>query len=248
MWYYASGSERVGPLEESAFRDAVARGLVLDDTLVWREGMGDWQAWANVRGQLPGGSAPAAAPAPAGIAVCVECGNTFPASDMVTYQGNHICAACKPLFFQRIQEGGVLPGSYVFAGFWVRFFAKLIDSIITGIAGYVVQMLLMLGLNTASPETEPIFLLLSIVASMGISIGYVVYFLSAYGATPGKMALGLKVIRPDGGPISVGRAFGRFFAEMLSGLILYIGYFMAAFDDEKRALHDRLCDTRVVKA
>ena len=38
-----------------------------------------------------------------------------------------------------------------------------------------------------------------------------------------------------------------FFAEMLSGMILGIGYLMAAFDDEKRALHDRICDTRVVR-
>jgi uncharacterized RDD family membrane protein YckC len=40
---------------------------------------------------------------------------------------------------------------------------------------------------------------------------------------------------------------GRHFAEMLSGILLGIGYLMIAFDDEKRALHDRICDTRVIK-
>ncbi|HET6371045.1 MAG TPA: RDD family protein, partial [Nitrospiria bacterium] len=42
-------------------------------------------------------------------------------------------------------------------------------------------------------------------------------------------------------------ACGRYFAEILSGIILCIGYIMAAFDDEKRALHDRICGTRVIK-
>ena len=73
------------------------------------------------------------------------------------------------------------------------------------------------------------------------------FFLGKFGATPGKMACKLKVVRPDGERISYARALGRHFAEMLSGIILYIGYIMAAFDEEKRTLHDRICDTRVIK-
>jgi uncharacterized RDD family membrane protein YckC len=67
-----------------------------------------------------------------------------------------------------------------------------------------------------------------------------------YGSTFGKMACNIKIVRADGSPASFGLAFGRYFAKMLSGLILGIGYFMAGFDDEKRALHDRLCETRAV--
>jgi uncharacterized RDD family membrane protein YckC len=83
---------------------------------------------------------------------------------------------------------------------------------------------------------------------IGIALGaaYEVYFLSAHGATPGKMALGLRVIRPDGGPISPMLALGRHFALWISAIILMIGYIMAAFDAEKRALHDRICETRVI--
>ena len=77
-------------------------------------------------------------------------------------------------------------------------------------------------------------------------VAYSAYFLVNFGATPGKMALGIKVIRVDGGPIQVGQAIGRYFAHMLSGIILYIGYMMAGWDDQKRALHDRLVDTRVI--
>jgi uncharacterized RDD family membrane protein YckC len=76
---------------------------------------------------------------------------------------------------------------------------------------------------------------------------YATFFLGRYGATLGKMACGLKVVRPDGDPIGYPRALGRYFAEILSGMILGIGYLMAAFDSEKRSLHDRICSTRVVR-
>jgi uncharacterized RDD family membrane protein YckC len=85
------------------------------------------------------------------------------------------------------------------------------------------------------------------VVSLVLTIAYHVYFVSQKGATPGKMILGLKVITATGGPISVARAFGRYFACYLSGMILAIGYIMAAFDDQKRALHDHICNTRVVR-
>jgi uncharacterized RDD family membrane protein YckC len=78
-------------------------------------------------------------------------------------------------------------------------------------------------------------------------IGYEVFFVRKYDATPGKMAMGLKILRPDGSKLSVGRIIGRYFASIISALILLIGYIMAAFDEEKRALHDRLADTRVIK-
>jgi hypothetical protein len=45
----------------------------------------------------------------------------------------------------------------------------------------------------------------------------------------------------------LGRAIGRYFAKLLSMLILGIGYIMVAFDSEKRGLHDMICDTRVVR-
>jgi uncharacterized RDD family membrane protein YckC len=61
------------------------------------------------------------------------------------------------------------------------------------------------------------------------------------------MAVGVKVFRTDGSKLSVMRIVGRMFAKGISGLILCIGYIMAGVDEEKRALHDRMCDTRVVR-
>jgi uncharacterized RDD family membrane protein YckC len=89
--------------------------------------------------------------------------------------------------------------------------------------------------------------IISYLLALVMNFAYYVYFLSKYQATPGKMALGLKVVTPEGAPITSGTATARFFAEMLSGIICLIGYIMAAFDEENRTLHDRLCNTRVVR-
>jgi uncharacterized RDD family membrane protein YckC len=60
------------------------------------------------------------------------------------------------------------------------------------------------------------------------------------------MAVGIKVVRTDGTRISLARGVGRFFAAMLSGLTLGIGFLMAAFTERKQGLHDMICDTLVV--
>ena len=60
------------------------------------------------------------------------------------------------------------------------------------------------------------------------------------------MACGLRVLTAEGGKLTYGRATGRAFAEILSGMICYIGYIIVGFDDQKRALHDHICSTRVI--
>ncbi len=60
------------------------------------------------------------------------------------------------------------------------------------------------------------------------------------------MAVGMKVIDEHGQRISFGRATGRYFAKILSTLILFIGFIMAGFDSKKQALHDKLATTFVV--
>jgi uncharacterized RDD family membrane protein YckC len=59
--------------------------------------------------------------------------------------------------------------------------------------------------------------------------------------------MGLRVADQDGKLVSRGRAWGRAFAELLSGMTLNIGYLLMPFDNEKRTLHDMVCDTRVIR-
>ena len=153
-----------------------------------------------------------------------------------------------------------------YGGFWIRFLARLIDGIILGVINAIVRIPLMLmfgigtmglggmgrgglGIGRGGMIFGPAMMgVLGISTLIGLALGaaYEVYFLSNRGATPGKMALGLRVIRADGGPITPMLALGRHFAMWISAFILMIGYIMAAFDPEKRALHDRICETRVI--
>ena len=82
---------------------------------------------------------------------------------------------------------------------------------------------------------------------LAVACLYEVYFVSRLGATIGKLGLNLKIIRADGSPLTRRSVLRRYFAMGLSLLTGTVGFWMAAFDSEKRALHDRLCATRVVR-
>ena len=166
----------------------------------------------------------------------------FSDEELIRIGDVRVCAGCKPIIVQRLREGVTLAGEMVYAGFWIRFGAKIIDGIILSAIGFVLG--LVGALITSHAVVNTIF---QNTLSFAFSIAYGTYFLGKYRATPGKMACGLKVVRSDGEQISYARACGRSFAEILSSIILCIGYIIAAFDEEKRALHDRICDTRVIK-
>jgi uncharacterized RDD family membrane protein YckC len=174
---------------------------------------------------------------------CSVCGNEFSEDAVVTLGEYIVCAGCKPVFLQRLREGvPVASADFAYGGFWIRFLAKLIDGIVEG--GISLAIWLVLGLVISKIAGNMIFFNL---IYYPVGIAYATYFIGAHGATPGKMALGLKVVRPDGDKVSYLRAFGRYWAERLSAMILAIGYIIAGFDSQKRALHDHICDTRVVK-
>ena len=181
-------------------------------------------------------------------ASCSQCGQLHDQDDMLFYNDMWVCAACKSAFIQKIKESGKIDGQLNYAGFWIRFGAKFIDGIITGGVSFLLAMIPSLVLGMLNSEQ---FTLIRSILSNAISIIipaiYSTSFIGKFAATPGKMACGLKVVMYDGDRVSFGRALGRHFAEWLSSIILLIGYIMAAFDDEKRTLHDRICNTRVVK-
>lgn len=257
-WYYADAGRQVGPVEDAQLDELLRSGAVRDDTLVWREGMANWQPHSAVRGPAKPIPIPAAAvPIAAETRFCSECGRPYPAHEMVTIGTATVCAQCKPLYMQRVREGGQPIGVRRYAGFWIRFVARVIDGIILGIVGFIINVPIgmVLGLSSARIGGDPSAALPMMLGTIGISLAinivlnaaYEIYFLSSRSATVGKLALGLKVIRADGGSLSTGQATGRFFAYLLDAYFtLTIGFIIAGFDTEKRALHDRICDTRVI--
>lgn len=257
-WYYARGDERMGPVDQDEFEQLVASGVITADTLVWCAGMPDWQPLDQTPG-APGPDTRGAdimAPGfePGHVQACVECGRGFPTADMVAYEGHYVCAECKPFFFQRLREGERLPGQMRFGGFWIRFVARFVDGIILGVVNIPLSILqnVLISRGIDSPEDPEdlalVFMIAAIFWLLSILLGlaYETWFVGRFAATPGKMACGLKVVMSDGGKVSYARAGGRYLGTMLSSMTLMIGYIIAAFDSEKRALHDHICDTRVV--
>ncbi|BDC52525.1 hypothetical protein F183_A48400 [Bryobacterales bacterium F-183] len=297
-WYYADNGRQAGPIDDATLDNMIRLGSIKQDTLVWKEGMANWQPLSTVR--------PAAAPAPpppaapytpppaaapqqqpytpappqqdpfaqigAGFqqaaqsfqqgiqqtfgqqqqqqgVTCANCGQQFSMNDVVYLGNGYVCANCKPAYMQRMREGGASAvGPRQFGGFWIRFVALLIDGIIIGFAGFIIAFPIQLAVGMISDNPFSIIAisgLLQLVQIAGAA-AYVGYFLSTKGATIGKQVMGLKVTRSDGSPISFQRGIGRYFAAVVSGIILGLGYIIAAFDAEKRTLHDYICDTRVI--
>ena len=182
---------------------------------------------------------------------CSQCGLDFPASELITYENHHVCAGCKTSFVQRLKEGATLSATTHFGGFWIRFGAKAIDWMILWIAQWAISLVigLFFPMSNSQDPKHIVFgpgYFLNLFFSITVGIAYNTWLVGKYGATVGKMACGLKVIMADSQDIGYGRAFGRYCAEFLSSIILCIGYIMAGSDKEKRALHDRICNTRVV--
>jgi uncharacterized RDD family membrane protein YckC len=193
-------------------------------------------------------------PASAETRFCSECGQPRPVGEMARFGDRLICPVCKDSYAQKLREGVAPATAMVYAGFWIRFLAVLIDGIILFVVDSILNFAVLgtsairFGGNPADIGAAMSGIAVIWLLSVAIQCAYETFFIGKMGATPGKMALGLKVVRADGTPVDYARAAGRYFAKILSTIILFIGYIMAGFDAQKRALHDMICDTRVIKA
>jgi uncharacterized RDD family membrane protein YckC len=79
-----------------------------------------------------------------------------------------------------------------------------------------------------------------------IFLAYDVLFNGTFGATPGKMAIGAKILMLDGSPIGYWTAFVRWIGARLSDFLLGVGYLFIVVRPDKRALHDLIASTKVV--
>lgn len=142
---------------------------------------------------------------------------------------------------------------YQYAGFWARFAAYLLDIMIVFAGTLILRFILgcvslFTGITLFDTEVLFSFSLKDIL----IYLCNVVYFvvLTYYtGATLGKKAMNLKVITSSNESLTLMDVLYReTIGRYLSGCILYIGYLLSILDNEKRTLHDILCDTRVIYA
>ncbi|MFO0582214.1 MAG: RDD family protein [Anaeromyxobacter sp.] len=162
-----------------------------------------------------------------------------------------------PFSQQPAQPAPPLDGFPRPAGFWIRFLAQFVDGLVLWLGEMAVMVLLgivgvVLGLVSKDGQ-EPgaaffvLFGLLYLVIFVGVWLYWALLESSPAQATLGKRALGLAVETADGQRLSFGRASGRFFAKILSALPLQLGFVVAGFTDRKRALHDYVAGTVVVR-
>ncbi|MGH9685083.1 MAG: RDD family protein [Candidatus Acidiferrales bacterium] len=157
-----------------------------------------------------------------------------------------------------------MPAPSPYAGFWLRVVAYLIDMLILT-AAFGVFFLIALAFvgigffqtafrNAENPQDifVPVVIvaivILSVVSTAVSWLYYAWMESSMHQGTLGKLALGLYVTDMQGRRISFGRASGRFFAKIITGLIpLGIGYILAGVTQKKQALHDMIASCLVLR-
>ena len=249
--YYSDGKQKIGPISKAELQDLIRSKKVNASTLIWQPGMDSWQElrqFARPKSRAATvDSVPVRATQPQ--QTCVECGLPFAVNDMIPFKDNWVCAGCKPAFIQKMKEGVTIGDQMLYAGFWIRFAALIIDGLILGGINLLlhIPMAVMAPMAEEDPTAFLVYMPIIMLLQLAIPAAFDIFFVGKYGATPGKMACRLKIVETEGGDVTYARAVGRHFAKYISMITLYIGFLMAAFDDEKRSLHDRICDTRVIR-
>jgi uncharacterized RDD family membrane protein YckC len=157
---------------------------------------------------------------------------------------------------------------FVYAGFWRRFVAAILDYIVLAFIYLPLRLILHLGNNMidvkqfmgngTAPDynammdaifnmyKDPRFIL-SQITFIFISVTWFAgWEASKFQATPGKIAIGLKVCNMEGVKISFLNGLGRNFGKQISKLIIYVGYMMAGWTQKKQALHDMMANCLVI--
>ena len=144
------------------------------------------------------------------------------------------------------------------AGFWIRFVAYILDGLILGLVAAVMVVIFAaiaaVSGKTADGEAPTGVVVLGVLMVLAYVLMCWLYEAlltsSERGATLGKRALGLRIVRADGVRLSFGRATARYFLKVIVTPMvpLGIGYMLAGWTSGKRALHDLMADTLVVRA
>lgn len=226
QFWIRSGTSVVGPFDALKIRELVASGQLKPDMEISKDGV----AWHNA-GQVKGLFPP---PKPAEIDD-FSAESPLPAAPAPVPHGN---VAVPPAYVRPtanvpppLPSAPIASGDAVDAGIWWRMAAYMIDIPVVWVLGF---LLFLVPHTSFFLNFAAIFLYCTLMES------------SAWQATLGKLAMGIKVTDGSGQRINFGRAAGRFFGKILSGLILVIGFLFPLWTARKQALHDLLAKTLVV--
>ncbi len=199
---------------------------------------------------------------PAKSLFCLRCGSPTPAAQRGPDEASAAAAPpppapavsvspsppAAPATSSSAQGPSSTPSGATYAGFWVRFFAAVIDGIIIGVVNLtiLIPLMLVMGLSGNPERLQLVSTLFSYLIAVPMAWLYEALMTSsAKQATVGKIALGLRVTDLHGNRISFARASGRHFSKYVSQLILLIGFLIQPFTPKRQALHDIMAGTLV---
>jgi uncharacterized RDD family membrane protein YckC len=189
-----------------------------------------------------------------GIVRCTRCHRQFCQDCVVVLRGFPYCGDCKGEQVRDIQSGGSA-GALDLASIGARIGGFIIDYMVCvlGVCVLVFPLGILVGVLGAATKSDQqaftvIAQMLSLPFSFLVPFLYEGLMVKARGQTLGKMALGMKVVTPEGNDVDASTAWKR--AGVKAGIAmccLFVDDLPACFDDEKMALHDRIAETRVVR-
>lgn len=173
---------------------------------------------------------------PGNARYCSQCGTALAETgdEALTSQGQGSGQPEQPFGHKAPTPGEQQPAAMeavVYAGFWIRGAALAVDTIIATILQFAITAL------------EPTGIL-----AIVVGVSYPVLFIGLRGQTPGKMALGIKVVKPGRQAPGMGTAILReVLGKFLSGIALGLGYAWAGWDPCKQGWHDKIAGTYVIR-
>jgi uncharacterized RDD family membrane protein YckC len=186
-----------------------------------------------------------------GLVRCRRCGQTFCRNCVVALRAQYYCARCKADQVRDIQSGteaGVLELASIgrrFAAQWVDTFVVLL--LVLPLL-FAVGMAIGLSAGTAGKPAVELASVLGMVVAAAIVFAYEGLMLASRGQTLGKMAVGIKVVTPEGRDVSAGQAWGRALTrQVFFSYLAFVNYLPALFTKQKTAIHDMAAKTRVVR-
>jgi len=228
QWYVGRDGQQSGPFTTDQLRQMRSQGELSPGDLVWKQGMAEWVDWTTV-GEISGGGRPAR-PAPR-------------SAEWNPYQSPSIAADLAP--------AGLSPADRAsYADYLPRVGATLLDGIfvtvITLVPAFLIGVVAGAGVGGEAG--------MAIASLLGNVLGFVTgvtYFVgletSEKQGTWGKQILGIRVTDLEGRRLTFWRALGRYFAKILSGCSLGIGYLMPLFTEKRQTLHDMICGCLALK-
>ncbi len=182
--------------------------------------------------------------------VCVRCGTELSVFDGDGTYRDSLCRKCAGKRMSMDVAASSDADAPLLGGIGARAIALCIDWTLLAIAITItmlgsVAVMSVLGLK----ESGAIMVTLLTIA-VGVAAVYYtqIKMVVDSGATPGKKIMKLRIVTENGNPVTRRVALSRLFWSSLSTSISYLGHFVAFFDSKRRALHDRMAGTLVIKA